>query len=1797
MQSHSLLQPESSPLRFSTTKRIGRWLALSSALLLGACSGGSDDKITENTNATPGPDGVPPAAVSVTIVNNADLSESVALDEVVLLRFETSETVMTPVVLIGGQPATVEGGNLTWTATRAMTETDTEGEVSFSIQLEDRSGEVADPITESTDGSTLTYCIEGCAEICELPEQTVWDFEDAGQTYTLIDFGPDLDGGRTAAASMLVDDPVLGGSMVVASQKDAAAEVWGGSLVIEGTETAADKSISLTDGDPFVSVRFWSPAPGKTVKLKFEDLNDASIFVEADALTTASGEWEVLTFDMSQPAAGAIDPFVDYEKVVLFYDFGTAGTGSAQSFYWDDVTHGGVGGVDCGSEEVTQLTFEDPTAAFVFADFGPDGDSGRTAAATAVVVDPTDPSNRVLASQKDAAAEVWGGSWVVAGLEAAPEFVLNLTAGDPIVSVKFWSPEAGRTVKLKLEQADNSDVFVEADAVTTVSQNWETLYFDMANPAAGAIDPFASYGKFVIFWNFGTAGVGEAVSFYWDDISHGGLTIGGGGGGEEPVAEAPATLAAAPDAPQGDVLSLFSDTYTRAAAFDGVDFNPNWGQATVSTIETIAGEEVLKYADLNYQGTTWTTPADVSSYDVFRMNVWTADSTELRVFLINSGAVTGGDPVEVPYSLDTSVKGEWVSVEIPMSAFAGVDLTQVDQIKVDGNGTVFFDNWYFGPAGASAPDMPVAVAAAPDAPQGDVLSLFSDTYTRAAAFDGVDFNPNWGQATVSTIETIAGEEVLKYADLNYQGTTWTTPADVSSYDVFRMNVWTADSTELRVFLINSGAVTGGDPVEVPYSLDTSVKGEWVSVEIPMSAFAGVDLTQVDQIKVDGNGTVFFDNWYFGPAGASAPDMPTTLAAAPTDAEGQVLSVFSDAYTDLVGTEFNPDWGQATVTTVEAIDGQQVLKYAELDYQGTALAAANDVSGYDALHLDYWTADATELNFFLINSSAVTGGDAVQTPRALDVSVTGQWVSVNIPLTEFAPVDLTIVDQLMATGNGTVFLDNIYFRNDAIESVSIQRSSDPGAVPGEDFEIFVSTSLGAADLALMVDDVQIAGVRTGAENDWIFPLSIMSGEPPEFSIIRAGQIGDVVASTTTDGTSFAEPGGACQAATVFDFEDNTQTFTFADFGPDAEGGRTAAPSMLVVDPVLGGNTVVASQKDAVAEVWGGSWVVEGTETVADKVLTFIPGDNLVTVRFWSPAVGKTVRLKLENLADANVFVEADAVTTADQAWEILTFDMSAADPAATYAKVVIFYDFDTAGTGETQSFYWDDVTYGGNCGSTATEPTTLAAAPTDAEGQVLSLFSDTYTRAAAFDGVDFNPNWGQATVSTIETIAGEEVLKYADLNYQGTTWTTPADVSSYDVFRMNVWTADSTELRVFLINSGAVTGGDPVEVPYSLDTSVKGEWVSVEIPMSAFAGVDLTQVDQIKVDGNGTVFFDNWYFGPAGASAPDMPVAVAAAPDAPQGDVLSLFSDTYTRAAAFDGVDFNPNWGQATVSTIETIAGEEVLKYADLNYQGTTWTTPADVSSYDVFRMNVWTADSTELRVFLINSGAVTGGDPVEVPYSLDTSVKGEWVSVEIPMSAFAGVDLTQVDQIKVDGNGTVFFDNWYFGPAGASAPDMPVAVAAAPDAPQGDVLSLFSDTYTRAAAFDGVDFNPNWGQATVSTIETIAGEEVLKYADLNYQGTTWTTPADVSSYDVFRMNVWTADSTELRVFLINSGAVTGGDPVEVPYSLDTSVKGEWVSVEIPMSAFAGVDLTQVDQIKVDGNGTVFFDNWYFAVAP
>ena len=87
------------------------------------------------------------------------------------------------------------------------------------------------------------------------------------------------------------------------------------------------------------------------------------------------------------------------------------------------------------------------------------------------------------------------------------------------------------------------------------------------------------------------------------------------------------------------------------------------------------------------------------------------------------------------------------------------------QFKVDGNGTVYFDNFFYG-VNAS----PTAGPAAPGLMH--LMSLiFSDSYTAVTA----DTNPNWGQSTVVTVEDLV-EMMFSNMKLNYQGTDWASEA-------------------------------------------------------------------------------------------------------------------------------------------------------------------------------------------------------------------------------------------------------------------------------------------------------------------------------------------------------------------------------------------------------------------------------------------------------------------------------------------------------------------------------------------------------------------------------------------------------------------------------------------------------------------------------------------------------------------------------------------------------------------------------------------------------------------------------------------------------------------------------------------------------------------------------------------------------------------------------------------------------------------------------------------------------------
>ncbi|SDI57297.1 PKD domain-containing protein [Winogradskyella thalassocola] len=165
----------------------------------------------------------------------------------------------------------------------------------------------------------------------------------------------------------------------------------------------------------------------------------------------------------------------------------------------------------------------------------------------------------------------------------------------------------------------------------------------------------------------------------------------------QPLASAPTQ----PSRSEGDVVSVFSAAYTDIT---GVDFFPNWGQATTYNLFDLSGDEMLQYTNLNYQGIDFSgTPIDVSQMEFLHVDVWTADENDAKISPISSG------PNEAAYDLDLTAQ-QWTSFDIPLSYFTDqnplVDLSSVIQFKFDGDpaeGTIFVDNLYFWKAPSGAP--------------------------------------------------------------------------------------------------------------------------------------------------------------------------------------------------------------------------------------------------------------------------------------------------------------------------------------------------------------------------------------------------------------------------------------------------------------------------------------------------------------------------------------------------------------------------------------------------------------------------------------------------------------------------------------------------------------------------------------------------------------------------------------------------------------------------------------------------------------------------------------------------------------------------------------------------------------------------------------------------------------------------------------------------------------------------------------------------------------------------------------
>jgi hypothetical protein len=582
------------------------------------------------------------------------------------------------------------------------------------------------------------------------------------------------------------------------------------------------------------------------------------------------------------------------------------------------------------------------------------------------------------------------------------------------VGIKFATPSGGSTGEIKV--------------ANTVINQWEELTFNFAGKIGETND------QIIIFPDFQARTANNDT--YVDNI-----TFSAGSVSSDPTTAAPTPTAAA-----ADVISMFSNAYTNV----GVDtWRTAWSAATLTDIQ-IAGNDTKKYSSLDYVGIETTGPnmINASGMTKFHVNAYTPNMTTFRVKLVDfgaDGAYGGGDDKDHELVF-TPTQNAWNSYDINLSDFTNLTTTaHIAQLIFSGlptaSGTVYIDNVYFSKPAVVASE-PTTAAPTPTALAADVISMFSNAYTNV----GVDtWRTAWSAATLTDVQ-VAGDDTKKYTDLNYVGieTTGANLINAASMTKFHVAAWTPNMTTFRVKLVDFGADAafgGGDDKEHELSFTPIIAG-WNSYDIPMADFVGLTTTgHIAQLIFSGNpagtGTVFIDNVYFSKPVTILE--PTTAAPTPTALAANVISMFSNAYTNVGVDTWRTAWSNATLTEMQ-VAGDDVKKYSALDYVGIETTGANLINASTMSHfnLDVWTPNMTTLRIKLVDfgaDAAYGGGDDTEHEITLTPTQNG-WVSLNIPLTDFTNLtNKSHIAQLILsgapTGAGICYIDNVYFSKPAV----------------------------------------------------------------------------------------------------------------------------------------------------------------------------------------------------------------------------------------------------------------------------------------------------------------------------------------------------------------------------------------------------------------------------------------------------------------------------------------------------------------------------------------------------------------------------------------------------------------------------------------------------------------------------------------------------------------------------------------------------------------------------------------------
>ena len=331
----------------------------------------------------------------------------------------------------------------------------------------------------------------------------------------------------------------------------------------------------------------------------------------------------------------------------------------------------------------------------------------------------------------------------------------------------------------------------------------------------------------------------------------------------------------------------------------------------------------------------------------------------------------------------------------------------------------------------------------------NVISIFSNAYTNVPVeyYNGyyAPYQTTQGQSDIN----INGDNIIKYSQLNFVATQFAQPT-VNATQMTHLHVdiqvqeaiQPADYIKIQIGDFGNNATFGGGDDSngvVNFPSSTFTTNTWVSLDIPLSSFTGLTnkahLAQIFFISDATISNILVDNMYFYKV-PTAPTTPIIAAPTPTLAAANVISLFSGAYTNVPVDTWRTSWSSATLTDV-SIAGNATKEYSNLDFVGIETVNNQiNASAMTFVHIDVWSANATSFSIKLVDfgaNAAFGGGDDSEFQLNFAAPAQGQWVSYDIPLSNFTGLlsKQNLAQYILVaqpSGTAKIYVDNFYFHN-------------------------------------------------------------------------------------------------------------------------------------------------------------------------------------------------------------------------------------------------------------------------------------------------------------------------------------------------------------------------------------------------------------------------------------------------------------------------------------------------------------------------------------------------------------------------------------------------------------------------------------------------------------------------------------------------------------------------------------------------------------------------------------------------